>query len=82
MAIVKPAKQKQEQRPDAAADFIAAAPDAEQVAAGVIRGKKRVITVGLDPDSIRLIDEKADALGISRNAWISMVLHRALASEA
>jgi hypothetical protein len=61
--------------------FIAAAPDAaatEAAAAGVMRGNKRQITLTLSPALLPRIDAAADALGISRAAWISMTMTKAL----
>lgn len=72
MAIVKLSK-----RPASADAFIQGAPDAEQTR-GVIRGHRRVITLGFSPETIDRIDAEAARLGISRAAWVNMVVNKAL----
>lgn len=73
MAIVKSVKKD----PDA---FIAGAPDAGK-AKGVMRGKRRVITTGFNPDTIDRIDAAAAKLGIGRAAWINMAVNKALNAQ-
>lgn len=77
MSIVKSAKKDPSKNPDA---FIAGAPDAGK-AKGVIRGKRRVITTGFNPDTIDRIDAAAAKLGIARAAWINMAVNKALAAQ-
>lgn len=80
MAIKKAVKSNQ----DAAAAFIAGAPDAKAAGeemAGVMRGRKRQITLTLPPPLLPKIDQAADALGISRAAWITMTISKALTQE-
>jgi hypothetical protein len=57
--------------------FIQGAPDAGAVAqdpAGVIRGKKRIITVGIGLDLMPRLDAAAARLSISRAAFINMAI--------
>lgn len=77
MAIIKSAKKDSGKTPDA---FIAGAPDAGK-AKGVIRGKRRVITTGINPGTIDRIDVAAAKLGISRAAWINMAVNKELAAQ-
>lgn len=65
--------------------FIGGAPDASVQAtparsAGVVRGKKLIITVGFSPDMLERIDAGAAQCGISRAAWINLACSRALAA--
>lgn len=76
MAIRKPVKTNQDK-------FISSAPDSNPVpddadAKGVMRGNKRQISLTLSPSMLPQIDQAADELGISRAAWISMTIARAL----
>lgn len=73
MAITKPVKKDSSK--NVADKFIDGAPDSTK---GVIRGKRRVITAGFDPETIKKIDLASKDLGISRNAWINMVVNKAL----
>ena len=60
--------------------FISAAPDAAAAKpAGVMRGKKQVITVGFAPELLEKIDAKAAENGISRAAMINLACSRAVA---
>ncbi len=80
MAIKKAVKPNQ----DPVADFIAGAPDAQPVEEkkrGVMRGRKQQITLTLPPTLLPEIDQAAEALGISRAAWITMTISRALGRE-
>lgn len=66
--------------------FISGAPDADATAnqeevKGVMRGNKRQISLTLSPEMLPKIDQAADALGISRAAWISMTIARALRNQ-
>ena len=45
---------------------------------GVIRGKKRQITIAIPPDILSQIDKAAESSGISRNAFISIAITQAL----
>lgn len=77
MAIKKPVKSVER----AVADkFIQGAPDAaaKSNAAGVIRGNKRVITVGIALDLMPRLDAAADRLHVSRAAFINMALTHAI----
>lgn len=75
MTIRKPVKQNEDK-------FILGAPDAdsshEPEAKGVMRGNKRQISLTLSPGMLPMIDAAADELGISRAAWISMTISKAL----
>ena len=63
--------------------FISRAPDASiSVAAkavGVIRGQKRIITVGFEPEALEAIDAAAARCRISRAAWINLACSKAVA---
>jgi hypothetical protein len=69
--------------------FISAAPDAsakpgtmaEPETKGVMRGNKRQISLTLTPELLPQIDAAADALGISRAAWVSMTISQALKKQ-
>ncbi len=74
MAIRKAVKAQEEQ-------FISGAPDAESgrpPAKGVMLGNKRQISLTLSPELLPKIDQAAIELGISRAAWISMTISKAL----
>lgn len=75
MAIRKPVKTDEDK-------FILSAPDAapsrDSEVKGVMRGNKRQISLTLSPGMLPLIDKAADELGISRAAWISMTISKAL----
>lgn len=61
----------------AAEQFIKGAPDAAAATkdpAGVIRGKKRIITVGIGLDLMPRLDAAAARLSISRAAFINMAI--------
>jgi hypothetical protein len=80
MAIRKAIKMKQEK-------FIARAPvaDVESKKAdvrGVMRGNKRQISLTLVPGMLPKIDLAAEELGISRAAWISMTIAKALKNDS
>lgn len=77
MPIVKTPAKDPKKNADA---FIAGAPDAAK-AKGVMRGKRRVITTGFYPDTIKRIDAAAAKLGIARAAWINMAVNRALVEQ-
>ena len=59
-------------------EFIAAAPDGESVQRGVLRGKKRQITLTIMPDLLEKVDAMARRLGQSRAAVINMAVYRAV----
>lgn len=69
--------------------FISAAPDAsakmdrvaEPDTKGVMRGNKRQISLTMSPDLLPQIDAAADALGISRAAWVNMTISKALKNQ-
>lgn len=75
MAIRKPVKTDEDK-------FILSAPDADPSQdpeiKGVMRGNKRQISLTLSPTMLPLIDKAADEFGISRAAWISMTISKAL----
>jgi hypothetical protein len=80
MAIRKAVKTNEEK-------FIAAAPDANSEpdadeVKGVMRGNKRQISLTLSPEMLPKIDQAADELGISRAAWISMTISKALKTQS
>ena len=80
MAIKKPVKK------DVAEGFIAGAPDAgaparDEKGQGVIRGKKRIITLGIDPALLDEVDECAAAMHISRAAWLNRAVALAVRRE-
>lgn len=61
--------------------FVSVAPDAESgrpQAKGVMLGNKRQISLTLTPALLPKIDQAATELGISRAAWISMTIAKAL----
>lgn len=79
MTIRKPVKTNQDK-------FISGAPDSEAAPkqagiTGVMRGNKRQISLTLSPGMLPQIDQAADELGISRAAWISMTIARALKAD-
>jgi hypothetical protein len=80
MTIKKPVKATEKAAED---KFIKGAPDAAakavgSTATGVIRGNKRVITVGIALDLMPRLDAAADRLHVSRAAFINMALTRAI----
>lgn len=63
--------------------FVSGAPDAAKVPAvaydkGLPKGNKRQISITITPDLLRRLDERADAMGTGRSAFISMAIFRAL----
>lgn len=72
------------EKPDAAAAFVEAAPDAAGAPArpeyekGIPKGNKRQISLTIAPDLLRQVDEQAKRAGIGRAAFISMAIYRAL----
>jgi Holliday junction resolvasome RuvABC endonuclease subunit len=58
--------------------FISAAPDAAAKVIGVMRGNKRQITLTISQELLRIVDDEADALRISRATYICMRLARTL----
>jgi len=60
----------------AAAEFIAGAPDSENVRRGVLKGKKRQITLTIMPELLEKVDALARKLGQSRAAVINMAVYR------
>lgn len=73
MAITQP-KTQPKKNPD---KFIAGAPDAAP-AKGVIRGKRQIITTGFSPEAIDRMNRAAARHGISRAAWLNMIVNKAL----
>lgn len=68
----------------AADAFIGGAPDAAGPVAkakpvGVIRGQKRIITIGFEPEALDEIDAAAARCRISRAAWINLACSKAAA---
>ena len=59
-----------------AAAFIADAPDGENVRRGVLKGKKRQITLTIMPELLEKVDAMARRLGQSRAAVINMAVYR------
>jgi len=68
--------------------FICGAPDAagsagsvvaKAKAVGVIRGQKRIITIGFEPEALAEIDAAAARCRISRAAWINLACSKAAA---
>ena len=53
-----------------------AAPDGENVRRGVLKGKKRQITLTIMPDLLKKVDTMARRLGQSRAAVINMAVYR------
>lgn len=72
---------KKQVKPAAVDAFVSGAPDAnaaiKTAPTGVIRGKKKIITVGFTPDLLEKIDAGAAAIGVSRAAFISMACSKA-----
>lgn len=68
-------------------EFIKAAPDAAASApahdssVGVMRGNRRQVTITFAPHVLPLMDAAAEGLGISRAAWVNMVVAKALKAE-
>ena len=58
------------------AEFIAGAPDGDNVRRGVLKGKKRQITLTIMPDLLEKVDTMARRLGQSRAAVINMAVYR------
>ena len=58
------------------AEFIAGAPDSENVRRGVLKGKKRQITLTIMPELLEKVDALARKLGQSRAAVINMAVYR------
>lgn len=64
--------------------FIQGAPDAASVApapskaVGVMKGNKRQITLTIDPDTLNMVDSKADDLGMGRAGWINLAIRNAI----
>lgn len=78
MTIKKPVKAPI----DTTKHFISAAPDSTpEKKAGVIRGKKEVITVGFSPALLERIEHAAADVGISRAAWINLACSKLLAGD-
>lgn len=71
----------------AAADaFVTGAPDAAVAAPapydkGLPKGRKRQISLTIAPELLRKVDERAEAAGIGRAAFISMAIYRALEAD-
>lgn len=59
-----------------AAEFIAGAPDSENARRGVLKGKKRQITLTIMPELLEKVDAMARKLGQSRAAVINMAVYR------
>ena len=59
-----------------AAEFIAGAPDSESTRRGVLKGKKRQITLTIMPELLEKVDALARKLGQSRAAVINMAVYR------
>ena len=57
-------------------EFIAGAPDSESARRGVIKGKKRQITLTIMPELLEKVDALARKLGQSRAAVINMAVYR------
>ena len=58
------------------AEFIASAPDGEKDRGGVLKGKKRQITLTIMPELLDKVDAMARRLGQSRAAVINMAVYR------
>jgi len=70
---------------NAAADaFVGGAPDAAATVEkptydkGIQKGHKRQVSITIAPDLLRQVDERADAMGTGRSAFISMAIYKAL----
>ena len=57
-------------------EFIASAPDGEKARGGVLKGKKRQITLTIMPELLDKVDAMARRLGQSRAAVINMAVYR------
>lgn len=80
MAIQK--KPKTQDKTDA---FMTGAPDAHTAPdkttpyeKGITKGKKRQISITISGDLLRQVDERAEAIGTGRSAFIAMALYKAL----
>jgi len=82
MSIIKKPK-----KPDAAAAFIAGAPDASQSAtkaeptSGVMRGNRRQIALTFPPATIDQIDATAKRFGMTRAGYINRAVVQALEAD-
>lgn len=69
---------------ESAADaFVTGAPDAGKTKPlsydkGLPKGHKRQISLTIAPDLLRRVDERAEAMGTGRAAFISMAIFKAL----
>lgn len=79
MAIKKAVKTNQDDFIKGAPDSAASAPRDSSV--GVMRGNRRQVTITFAPHVLPLMDAAADGLGISRAAWVNMVVSKALKAE-
>ena len=69
----------------AAEAFLTGAPDAGASSAkaavydkGVPKGHKRQVSITISPELLRQLDERAEAMGTGRSAFISMAVFKAL----
>lgn len=64
--------------------FLEGAPDANKLVnshvydKGIAKGNKRQISITIAPELLRLVDERAEHMGIGRSSFISMALFRIL----
>lgn len=78
MTIIKATKPAETQ-PQLADSFIQGAPDSPKpTGRGIVKGKKEQVSVILDPRLLDRVDAAADAMGLSRSAYISMALSKEL----
>lgn len=75
MAINTAAKKHAIPEKKAIDKFIEGAPDSQH---GVIRGKRRIITIGYSPEIVDRADAVAKKLSISRAAFFNMIASKAL----
>jgi len=77
--------QKKPKPQDKTEAFLTGAPDAGAIAGkdapyekGITKGNKRQISITIAPELLRQVDERAEAMGTGRSAFISMALYKAL----
>lgn len=71
----------------AADAFVGGAPDAAATIEkpayekGIPKGNKRQVSITISPDLLRRVDERSEAMGTGRSAFISMAIYKALNQE-
>lgn len=81
MAIHKRSKSREQD--DAAAEAFLSGADSSQSTVeiynkGIVKGKKRQFSITMSPDLLHQIDQRAEAMGMGRSAFISMAVFNEL----